>query len=250
MKQLRANTVLRGRLLSLVATSLLTIAASCSCDQRTTAVARPNNDSDISTTDVAHEESRFQLLQAPMISASTSSNSVPLVMRGRGSTARIIDNKDDIVLSGDRKPIYGLQLSPGHGRALVYYGDAEYEVFDAYSLESLAIPPSQPEGFEDATGFGWVFLDPHHLLGLASLPSTDTAGKTMAEIEGLPPRATLLYIYNLESGILTPVMIDDALPFTFSIHNVAGWNVTLLTHDSELVGARIVISPDRDIDAP
>ncbi len=193
--------------------------------------------SDITSTAV-----RYHLREAPLPGAKSDPRTEPLVLKGRGSKGKIVDLEGNVVIGHGQKSIYGLELSPSHNHALVYYGDADYEVIDSHTHDVVAALPSHAE-VEDSTGFGWHFIDDYHLIGDASLPSTDIAGKTLAEIEALPPRAVILYIHELASGSLIPVEIDDSLPPIFLIHDVAGWNVTLLTYDDELVGARIVRSP-------
>lgn len=72
----------------------------------------------------------------------------------------------------------------------------------------------------------------------------------MAEIEGLSPRAVLPYIYAWKTGQLMPVEIDESLPAIFFIYDASGWNVTLLTYDDDLVGARIIRSPAAGVTNP
>lgn len=163
----------------------------------------------------------------------------PLELLGRGTSARIIDREGNILKSATTDgSIYGLRMSPSTDLALIYYGDATYTVAPFDDLDATrALPVAPPD--PNATGFGWLWLDDDHLLGSADLPSTDTEGKTAAEIEGTPPRATLLYVYRLADGALTPVQLDPALPRAFMVYETSGWNVTLLSHDDELVGAKI-----------
>ena len=168
-----------------------------------------------------------------------------LKLLGRGTTARVVDRDGNVLQSAATDgSMYGLQMSPGGDLALIYYGDATYTVAHARDLDTARALPVAPPDLPDATGFGWHWLDDDHLLGAASLPSTDTEGKTAAEIEGTPPRATLLYVYRLKDGILTPVHIDPALPESFMIYETADWNVSLVNHDDELVGAKIEQVPE------
>lgn len=163
-----------------------------------------------------------------------------LKLLGRGTSSRIVDLDGKILKSAATDgSMYGLRVSPGGELALIYYGDATYTVAHAHDLDAARALPIAPPDPPDATGFGWHWLDDDHLLGAAALPSTDTEGKTAAEIEGTPPRATLLYVYRLEDGVLTPVHIDPALPESFMIHETSGWNVSLVNHDDELVGAKV-----------
>ncbi|MEN1943254.1 hypothetical protein WCE55_05250 [Luteimonas sp. MJ293] len=54
-----------------------------------------------------------------------------------------------------------------------------------------------------------------------------------------PPRETLLYVYRREDSALVPVQVDPTLPPAFMVHETSGWTITLLTHDEELVGAKV-----------
>lgn len=155
--------------------------------------------------------------------------------------ARIVDQDREVIRSAPPSgTIFSLQVSPQGEHILLSFGSSKYAVVTARTLEDLTSPPKRPPSHDDATGFSWRFLDDNHLLGLASLPSTDTEGKTMAEIESLPPRAVLPHIYAWETGQLTPVEIDESLPPIFFIHDASGWNVTILTYEDELLGAKIV----------
>ena len=207
---------------------------------------------EVATSIVSNKKTRYRLVEASPVSTDVPSGAEPLVLRGRGTSGRVLDRDGNVVIVANGGSIYGLQLSPSHDRALVYFGDADYQVIDSRSHAILAVPPPRPEVVDHATGFGWHFLGNDHLVGDAELPSrADTTGMTAAEVEALPPYVTLLYVYELESGTLTRVDIDNALPSIFSIHQVSGWELTLLTYDSKLVGARIVSGPfDRDIDPP
>ncbi|MFZ7097237.1 hypothetical protein ACOPJQ_05255 [Luteimonas dalianensis] len=169
----------------------------------------------------------------------------PLKLLGRGTSARIVDLEGNILRSGAVDgSIYGLQMSPNNGFALINNGDAKFTVAPVDDLDTGQTLPSAPPEPRDATGFGWRWLNDQHLLGSADLPSADTEGKTAAEIEGTPPRATLLYVYRLETGALTPVHIDPTLPDTFMVHDTSGWNVTLLSHDDQFVGAKVEQVPE------
>lgn len=155
--------------------------------------------------------------------------------------ARIVDQDRKVLMTAPPNgTIFNIQMSSNQEQILIYYGDAKYQVFSADALDPVTFLPVKPPGQNDATGFSWHFLDDDHFLGSASLPSKDTAGKTMAEIEGLSPRAVLLYVYALRTGRLSSVEVDESLPAIFFIYDTSGRNVTLLTYDDDLVGAQIV----------
>lgn len=193
-------------------------------------------------------ETSYRLGRAEIIdTAQDSTTRRGLRLLASGSTkARIVDEDLNVLISAPRDgTIFSMRMSPSQEQILVHYGDAKYEIVATDSLTPVASLPVKPPGQEGATGFSWRWLNENRLLGSAALPSTDTQGKTMAEIEGLPPRSTLLYIYQTEGDNLIPVQIDAALPQAFMIHQTSGWNITLLTHDEELVGAKVekVASP-------
>ncbi|WP_407352142.1 hypothetical protein [Luteimonas sp. R10] len=239
------------RALPVMATSVLVLLSGCASGADalahvSTGVGRA---SDSPLSEKAEPKSyRYRLTSASNDEEITrgASTPAPLVLRGRGTAGKIVDRQGEIVLDAAKSgSIYGLDLSPGRDKALVYFGDANYTVIDTETLEEEADPPARPPVYQDATGFSWWFLDDGRLIGQADLPSTDTAGKTAADIESLLPRGTLIYVYVLESGALVPVVIDDTLPHIFSIFDVYDGNITLLTYDDERIGATIVRASER-----
>ena len=194
------------------------------------------------STQPEHAELSYRILGTTTVDT-TASVTAPTRFRllaSGSANARIVDESRNVLMSAPSEgTIFSIRMSPNQEQVLIYYGDAAYRIFSADSLTAIASLPVDPPGQEDATGFGWLWLDDDHLLGSADLPSTDTEGKTAAEIEGTPPRATLLYVYRLADGALTPVQLDPALPRAFMVYETSGWNVTLLSHDDELVGAKI-----------
>lgn len=185
----------------------------------------------------------YQLVASPSLEVGKSTSEFTLLAPGSGS-ARIVDRQGKIVRSAPSEgTIFSLQESPNGEYILLDFGSAKYSVASTRTFSDVATLPKAPPIQDDVTGFRWFLLDDRYLFGASQLRSTDTEGRMASEIDSLLPRATLLYIFDLESEMLTPVEVDDSLPPIFSIHDVAGWNVTLLTYDDELVGARIVRSP-------
>lgn len=170
-----------------------------------------------------------------------------LSLRAAGTgSARIVDREGKTFRKAPPGgTIFSFNVSPSGRHVLLHLGDANYTVAAADTLIDVLRLPAFPAGHADATAITWHLIDDDYLVGEAELPSTQISGGTAAELEALPPRATLLYIYELENRSLTPVEIDAAVPPAFSIHQVSGWNITLLTHDSaELMGAAIVRAMD------
>lgn len=199
-----------------------------------------------------NSRSTYRLVAAQTPALTNPKRKTELSLLASGSeNARIVDQDREVVRSAPPGgTIFSLQVSPKGEYVLLSFGSSKYAVVTATALEDLTSPPKRPPSHDDATGFSWRFLDDDHLLGLASLPSTDTRGKTMAEIEGLSPRAVLPYIYAWKTGQLMPVEIDESLPAIFFIYDASGWNVTLLTYDDDLVGARIIRSPAAGVTNP
>ncbi|KLI97867.1 hypothetical protein WQ56_16370 [Luteimonas sp. FCS-9] len=76
----------------------------------------------------------------------------------------------------------------------------------------------RPDEPEDATSFSWLILDDDRLIGYADLPSLEPKeGLTASEADGLPPRGTLVYIYAISTGAMSPVEIDNSVPQPFGI---------------------------------
>lgn len=199
-------------------------------------------------------EASFRLESATLVDGVKGSNTPPnLRLLAPGSAkAKVVDHDLNVLLTAPPEgTIFSMHMSPNQELILISHGSAKYQVVSADGLDPVAFLPAKPPGQNDATGFSWRFLGDDYFLGSASLPSLDTAGKTMAEIEGLPPRAVLLYVYDWKTGQLSPVDVDETLPATFFIYDVSGWNVTLLTYDDDLVGARVIrSSPAGDTEAP
>lgn len=159
--------------------------------------------------------------------------------------ARIVNADGEVVRSSaPRASIQTLQISPDEGWFLVEVGNSGYSVVSAGSLVDMARPPTHPEAPEDATDFEWKILDNNHLIGQADLPSLDTEGLTAAEVESLPLRDTLIYLYTISSNTMTPIQVDDTLSRPFHITGVTDGQVELLHYvTSEIFGARIVPVP-------
>lgn len=235
-------TALRASSTRIPAVAIVCAAAfslALSCSPRTTDAAGAAVHPEVSGTS-------FRLESAAIVDGGKGS-SAPRNLRllAAGSEkARVVDNDRNVLLAAPPGgTIFSMHLSPDGEQILIHYGDAKYQIVSADALDPVASLPIKPPGPHDATGFSWRFLDGDYLLGSASAPSTDTAGKTMAQVESLLPRAVLLYVYSWKTGQLSPVEVDDSLPAIFFVYNVSGWNLTLLTYDDDLVGARIVRSP-------
>lgn len=189
----------------------------------------------------------YRIVSAAVVdtAASGTKHSQLRLLASGSANARIVDESRNILMSAPPEgTIFSIKMSPSRDQVLIYYGDAMYRIFSTDSLSAIASLPTHPFGHDDATGFGWQWLNDDYLLGNADLPPAETEGKTAAEIEGAPPRATLLYVYRLEDGTLTPVDIDPTLPEAFMVYGTSGWNVTLLSHDDELVGAKVEQVPE------
>lgn len=193
------------------------------------------------------QEIGYRLTPAPQETAApAAAERAPLTLLAAGSgKARIVDRDRNTVRTapGDGT-IFRIQMSPDHRHVLLFFGDARYTVASAETLDDVKRLPSHPPVEDDATGFVWFFLDDAHLLGASQLRSTDTAGRMASEIDSLPPRATLLYVYSLENDALAPVQIDHALPSTFSLSEAANGRVTLLTADDRLLDAKVVLAQE------
>lgn len=193
-------------------------------------------------------ESSYRIVRTAVVEtvAPAATQSRLRLLASGSANARIVDESRNVLMSAPPEgTIFSIKISPNQDQVLIHYGDAMYRILSTSSLSAIASLPIAPLGHDDATGFGWQWLNDEYLLGNADLPSTDTEGKTAAEIEGTPPRATLLYVYRLEDGTLTPVHIDPTLPEAFMVYETSGWNVTLLSHDDEFVGAKVEQVPNQ-----
>ena len=187
---------------------------------------------------------RYRLTPAPLHETTPRQReSPPFRLLASGSErARIVDGDGDVIRSASpRGTIFSFQMSSNQQWLLLYFGGGKYSVASSESLEDVVRPPIRPDGFDDATGFTWIILDDDHLIGQADLPSLETEGLTASEKESLPPRDTLIYIYTIASGTMTPVEIDEALPRLFHITGVFDGHISLLPFFSnDQIGAKTV----------
>lgn len=143
--------------------------------------------------------------------------------------ARIVDREgNEIRRAPDGASIGNMRFSPNRQWVLLYFGDAEYSIASAETLDDIVQPPVRPDAPADATGFSWLILDDDRLIGQADLPSLEpTEGLTASEADGLPPRDTLVYIYTIATGAMTPVEIDDSVPRPFGISTDSYGNLVI-----------------------
>ena len=148
------------------------------------------------------------------------------------SQARIVDKGGNEIRRAPKgRSIAEMKVSPKRQWVLLYFGDAEYTVASVDSLKDIAKPPMQPAAAADATGFRWLPLDDDRLIGYAQLPSLKpTKGLTASEADGLPPRGTLVYIYTIATGAMSPVEIDASVPQPFSISDDSYGNLAIEPH--------------------
>lgn len=238
-----------AKALTLLAFAGLLLLSGCSSSTEGLSAAKPLTDSDSGLESNAVTEARFSYKLIPGKLAEENAvpqDPVPIRLLGRGTTSRIVDRDGNVVRDGRTgNSISNLLLSPNRTLALIYFGDATYTVASVDTLDDIASLPQYPPVDDDVTGFRWFFLDDAHLLGAAQLRSTDIEGRMASEIDSLPPRATLLYVYSLGNETMTPVEIDTTLPKIFSIHDVSGWSMSLLTlgEDERRLEARIERTP-------
>lgn len=169
--------------------------------------------------------------------------SIPFRLLAQGSDrARIVNQRGDVVRSAvPGGTIFAIEGSPDEKWFLLFTGGPGYLVASAGTLLEVAKPPTRPDGPEGATDIVWRILDNDHLVGQADLPSLDTEGLTAAEVESLPPRDTLIYVYTLSSDTMAPVEIDVAISRPFHIRGVTDGQVELLHYvTDERFGAKIV----------
>ena len=161
--------------------------------------------------------------------------------------ARIVDNDgNEIRRAPVGRSISEMKVSPNRQWVLLYFGDAEYAVVSVDGLEDIARPPIQPDAPADATGLSWLILDDDRLIGYAALPSLEPMeGLTASEADGLPPRGTLVYIYTIASGAVTPVEIDDSVPQPFGISTDSYGKLVIQPHSGpEVFGIKVLQVPE------
>src|SRR5690606_3020627 len=83
--------------------------------------------------------------EAPPAEASQAAVAPPLVMRGRGSSARIVDAAGtEVWHASEAAPLYGLRASPDGRRVVTYAGDANSSVRPVEALETAQPLPTHP----------------------------------------------------------------------------------------------------------
>src|SRR5690554_6596749 len=129
-------------------------------------------------------EPSYRIVSAAVAETAVSATTPPqLRLLASGSAnARIVDESRNVLMSAPPEgTIFSIRMSPNRGQVLIHYGDAIYRIFSTDTLTAIASLPIAPLGHDDATGFGWRWLNDDYLLGNADLPSTETEGKTAAE---------------------------------------------------------------------
>lgn len=195
---------------------------------------------------------QYRLVAVPIDEASppTRKREPPLFrLRASGSAeARIVDANSQLIRSAPvGGTIFGFRTSPNRQWVLLDFGGAKYAVASIDGLKDIARPPIRPDAPADATGFSWHILDDDRLIGCAGLPSLElTEGLTASEIEGLPPRGTLVYIYTIATGVMVPVEIDDSVPQPFHISDDLHGNLTIEPHSGLYgLGMKVLQIPSR-----
>ncbi len=195
---------------------------------------------------------RYRLVAVPLEEASPPTRKrepLPFRLRAPGSAqARLVDLNDELVRSAPADgTIYGFRTSPNRQWVLLDLSNAEYLVASVDGLKDITRPPKQPDAPADATVIEWRILDDDRLIGYAELPSLEpTQGLTASEVEGLTPRGTLVYIYTIATGAMTPVEIDDSVPQPFIISDDSRGNLAIGPHSGlDVFGMKIIPVPSR-----
>jgi len=188
-----------------------------------------------STVSAEQKADRYKLVALPLeqTSAPVKREPLPFRLRAPGSAeARIVDASDRLIRpSPVNGTIFGFRASPNRQWVLLDLSNAEYMVASVDGLKDIARPPKRPHAPGDATVIEWRVLDDDRLIGYAELPSLEpTEGLTASEAEGLPPRGTLVYIYTIATGAMSPVQIDASVPQPFSISDDLHGNLAIEPH--------------------
>lgn len=176
---------------------------------------------------------RYRLVAVPLEETSPSARNVETppfkLLAPFSGRARIVDKDGkEIRRAPEGRSIGEMKISPNRQWVLLDFGDAKYAVASVDGLKDIARPPTRPNAPTDATGFSWRILDDDRLIGSAELPSLEpTEGLTASEADGLPPRGSLVYIYTMATGAMTPVEIDDSVPRPFGISTDSYGNLVI-----------------------
>lgn len=197
--------------------------------------ARPEM-ADCFTLSAEQKAGHYKLIALPLEPTSSpieKREPLPFRLRAPGSAeARIVDAKDRLLRPAPVKgTIFGFRASPNRQWVLLDLSNAEYAVASVDGLKDIARPPKRPHAPDDATVIEWRILDADRLIGYAELPSLEpTEGLTASEADGLPPRGTLVYIFTIATGAVTPVEIDASVPQPFSISEDSYGNLAIEPH--------------------
>ena len=193
------------------------------------------------------EAAHYKLFAVPYKEASPPTlKREPLPFRLRARTSIVDKDGNEIRRAPEGQSIVGMTVSPNQEWVLLSLVDAEYAVTSGDGLKDIAKLPIYPDAPADATVFEWFILDDERLIGYAALPSLEpTDGLTASEVEGLPPRGTLAYLYTIATGEMTPVEIDDSVPQPFGISIDSYGNLVILPFSGlNYLGMKIISIPE------
>ncbi|WP_448136528.1 hypothetical protein [Stenotrophomonas rhizophila] len=189
-----------------------------------------------STVSAEQKAGHYKLIALPLEQTSSpigKREPLPFRLRAPGSAeARIVDASDQLIRPAPvNGTIFGFRASPNRQWVLLDLSNAAYVVASVDRLKDIARPPKRPHAPADATVIEWRILDDDRLIGYAELPSLEsTEGLTASEADGLPPRGTLVYIYTIATGAMSPVEIDASVPQPFSISDDSHGNLAIEPH--------------------
>ncbi|WP_314403758.1 hypothetical protein [Stenotrophomonas rhizophila] len=189
-----------------------------------------------STVSAEQKAGHYKLIALPLEQTSSpigKREPLPFRLRAPGSAeARIVDASDQLIRPAPvNGTIFGFRSSPNRQWVLLDLSNAAYVVASVDGLKDIARPPKRPHAPADATVIEWRILDDDRLIGYAELPSLEpTEGLTASEADGLPPRGTLVYIYTIATGAMSPVEIDASVTQPFSISDDSYGNLAIEPH--------------------
>ncbi len=152
--------------------------------------------------------SKVAPLGAPALAQATATITTEKpVLLGRGREARVVRASDQKVLMKPpfRKGIYGFESNTQNTKWLLYYGDADYILYDVATKKKIALPKTPNP--QDRVGFSaWKFSEDGSLIAEQGLPP-----------EGVNPEAeeavgrTRLFRFDLTRNVLEAIALPQEL---------------------------------------
>jgi len=155
----------------------------------------------------------------------------PEPLRIMGVPPGVVDKEEKIIWrSDDKRSISEIASSPSGKKFLIHRGNGEYEIRLIEHPQNITKLPEISDSNPHMEALSpWFWVDESTLLGQTaiSLDRKDLKLAYASDLEDTLPVRTLLFLYNIETGKLTQLVIPDKIPAVFNVVEVNGRYVKL-----------------------